>query len=357
MRRDQPSPGCEGVVLPTSLEFVAFHGSAEPLERGAGTDPPARSFGRVAVVLRRSPAQQPGTRVAEPALEIVTTALATAATDLDGRPKRGHIEPHDRSSPLPKVPATPSGQLGCRPGTRSNAGFPKGNLQVCLKRKRALTRSLEPGRSGDPIRRSGSATTTAKHPRCRVASGAQPAGGPRPTRGCRRALPRPPPWAAGGLRRAAGTRTGPDQAVIARECPGGWHRSRPVHGLVVDSDVQHGEQPGGVRAELSRHRRVHFGGPAPGGSEHGLRGVHAWSKVGDRRKARHPIGVPATRSANADDPIKGRNQGVRVSSRGGSRARPCSRDVEPAVWSVRCILDWPDRSSSTSWSAGHQMSR
>ena len=44
---------------------------------------------------------------------------------------------------------------------RSNAGFPEGNLQVCLKRKQAQTRSLEPGRSGDPIRRSGPATTTA----------------------------------------------------------------------------------------------------------------------------------------------------------------------------------------------------
>ena len=198
---------------------------------------------------------------------------------------------------------------------------------MCLKRKRALTRSLEPGRSGDPIRRSGSATTTAKHPRCRVASGAQPAGGPRPTRGCRRALPRPPPWAAGGLRRAAGTRTGPDQAVIARECQAdGTDRARSMawSWTATSSTASSRAVYGLSSPPPSRPLR----GPAPGGSEHGLRRVHAWSKVGDRRKARHPIGVPATRSASPP-PDRVRSAAT-TRSRAVTRVFGCRR-VEAAV--------------------------
>ena len=140
---------------------------------------------------------------------------------------------------------------------------------MCLKRKRAQTRSLEPGRSGDPIRRSGSATTAAEHLRRPVTRTVQPASSPRPTRGCRRALPCPPPWAARGSR-PAGTRTGPDA---------GGHRSRPpgaegsadfagAAGWWWLTDVELGAQPGGVGAELASHRGWDVGSEA-GDADHG----------------------------------------------------------------------------------------
>ena len=140
---------------------------------------------------------------------------------------------------------------------------------MCLKRKRAQTRSLEPGRSGDPIRRSGSATTAAEHLRRPVTRTVQPASSPRPTRGCQRALPCPPRWAARGSR-PAGTRTGPEA---------GGHRSRPLARRAAQTspalrawwwltDVELGAQPDGVGAELASHRGWDVGSEA-GDADHG----------------------------------------------------------------------------------------
>ena len=72
-RRDQPCPGVRVASFEQALECVALDGSVEPLELGSGADPSAGSFGRVAVVVRRSPtrAEEPGARAAESALEIV----------------------------------------------------------------------------------------------------------------------------------------------------------------------------------------------------------------------------------------------------------------------------------------------
>ena len=205
-------------------------------------------------------------------MEIVDDRSRHRRHRLRRRPERGHIEAHDRSCPLSTTttmtPSTACGQLGWRDGTRSNAGFPEGNLQVCLKRKRAQTRSLEPGRSGDPIRRSGSATTAAEHLRRPVTRTVQPASSPRPTRGCRRALPCPPPWAARGSR-PAGTRTGPGQAVIAR---GRWRGGHADFAGAAAwwwlTDVELGAQPGGVGAELDSHRGWDVGSEA-GDADHG----------------------------------------------------------------------------------------
>ena len=101
---------------------------------------------------------------------------------------------------------------------RSNAGSPEGNLQVCLERKRAQTRSLEPGRSGDPIRRSGSATTTAKHPERRERRRSRPVRDRKPSQFLRR-----------DIRRLAAGRAHPDRAPATRSA--GRH-PEPAHPMM-----------------------------------------------------------------------------------------------------------------------------
>jgi hypothetical protein len=84
-------PRCRGVsAFEHPAERVAISRSGQPLERGAGTHPAARAFGRVAVVARcaaHSPnAEQPRFGVADFAFEIVDNGRATAATDRDAAP-------------------------------------------------------------------------------------------------------------------------------------------------------------------------------------------------------------------------------------------------------------------------------
>ena len=97
------------------LECLTINSSAKPLELGAGADPPARSFGRVAVVVRRSPAARssPAPGSPSPPSRYSTTAFATVATDLDAAPSG--VTSSRTTAPVrcPPPPCALCGQLAC----------------------------------------------------------------------------------------------------------------------------------------------------------------------------------------------------------------------------------------------------